>query len=146
MRKHVFAQAKTKTQISCAVTVQLISAFVFHSINSKSPRNFKPVAILYGHWSFRPITISAHDHFGPLPFRPITCMSQNDDLVVELCDQIAKYYFHTSCYTHQINFLQYNIWVMYSLGHLLRRQDKLLLIISKCSYIEMNLKFIWILS
>ena len=24
-----------------------------------------------GHWSFRPITKSAHDHFGPWPFRPI---------------------------------------------------------------------------
>ena len=29
MRKAVFAYAKTKTQISCAVTAQLISAFVF---------------------------------------------------------------------------------------------------------------------
>ena len=29
MRKPVFAYAKTKTQISCVVTVQLISAFVF---------------------------------------------------------------------------------------------------------------------
>ena len=29
MRKLVFAYAKTKTQISCAVTAQLISAFVF---------------------------------------------------------------------------------------------------------------------
>ena len=29
MRKPAFAYAKTKTQISCAVTAQLISAFVF---------------------------------------------------------------------------------------------------------------------
>ena len=29
MRKPVFANAKTKVQINCAVTVQLISAFVF---------------------------------------------------------------------------------------------------------------------
>ena len=29
MRKTVFAYAKTKAQISCAVTAQLISAFVF---------------------------------------------------------------------------------------------------------------------
>ena len=29
MRKPTFAYAKTKTQISCAVTAQLISAFVF---------------------------------------------------------------------------------------------------------------------
>ena len=29
MRKPDFAHAKTKTQISCAVTAQLISAFVF---------------------------------------------------------------------------------------------------------------------
>ena len=29
MRKPVFAYAKPKTQISCAVTAQLISAFVF---------------------------------------------------------------------------------------------------------------------
>ena len=72
-------------------------------------------------------------------------MSQNYDLVIELCDQIAKFYFHTSCYTHQINFLQYlalrilfAMWVMYSLGHLLWRQDKLWLIISNCSYKENN--------
>ena len=65
--------------------------------------------------------------------------------VIEKCDQIAKFYFHTSCYTHQINFLQYlalrilfAMWVMYSLGHLLWRQDKLWLIIGKCSYIENN--------
>ena len=30
------------------------------------------------------------------------------------------------------------MWVMYSLGHLLWRQDKLWLIIHKCSYIENN--------
>ena len=30
------------------------------------------------------------------------------------------------------------MWVMYSLGHLLWRQDKLWLIISKCSNIENN--------
>ena len=24
-----------------------------------------------GHWSFRPITISAHDHFGPYHFGPL---------------------------------------------------------------------------
>ena len=95
----------------------------------------------YGHWSFRPITISAHDHFGPspfrpIPFRPITCMSKNYDLVIELCDQIAKFNFHTPCYTHQINFLQYlalrilfAMWVMYSLGHLLWPQDTLWLMI-----------------
>ena len=50
----------------------------------------------------------------------------------------------TSCYryTHLINFLQYlalrilfAMWVMYCLGHLLWRQDKLWLVISKCSYI-----------
>ena len=29
MRNRIFAYAKTKTQISCAVTAQLISAFVF---------------------------------------------------------------------------------------------------------------------
>ena len=29
MKKKIFAYAKTKTQISCAVTAQLISAFVF---------------------------------------------------------------------------------------------------------------------
>ena len=104
-----------------------------------------------GHWSFRPIAISAHDHFGPkpfwpIPFRPITFMSQNYVLVIEICDQIAKFYFHTSCNTHQINFLQFlalrilfAMWVMYSLGHLLRRQDKQWLIISKCSYIEITL-------
>ena len=68
-------------------------------------------------------------------------MSQNYDLVIELFDQIAKFYFHT----HKINFLQYlalkisfAMWVIYCLGHLLWRQDKLLLIISKCSYIENN--------
>ena len=72
-------------------------------------------------------------------------MSKNYDLVIELCDQIAKFYFHTSCYIYQINLLQYlalrivfAMWVMYSLGHLLRRQDKLWLIISKCSYIDNN--------
>ena len=31
MRNRLFAYAKTKTQISCAVTAQLISAFVFAS-------------------------------------------------------------------------------------------------------------------
>ena len=68
-------------------------------------------------------------------------MSQNNDLVIELCDQIAKFYFHTSCYTHQINYYRilFAMLVMYSLGHLLWRQDKLWLIISKCSYIENNL-------
>ena len=72
-------------------------------------------------------------------------MSENCDLVIELCDQIAKFHFHTSCYTHQINLLQYlalrilfAMLVMYSLGHLLWRQDKLWLIISKCSNIENN--------
>ena len=71
-------------------------------------------------------------------------MSQNYDLVIELCDQIATFYFHTSCYTHQINFLVlalrllFAMWVMYSLRHLLWRQDKLWLIRSKCSYIENN--------
>ena len=72
-------------------------------------------------------------------------MSQNYDLFIELCDQIAKLYFHTSCYSHQINFLQYlalrilfAMWVMYRLGYLLWLQDKLWLMISKCSYIENN--------
>ena len=72
-------------------------------------------------------------------------MTQNFDLFIELCDQIVKFYFHTSCDTHQINFVQYlalrllfAMWVMYSLGHLLRRQDKLWLIMRKCSYIENN--------
>ena len=71
-------------------------------------------------------------------------MSQNYDLVIESCDQIAKFYFHTSCYTHQINVLVFGTQNIIcnvgdvSLGHLLRRQDKLWLIIGKCSYIENN--------
>ena len=46
---------------------------------------------------------------------------------------------------HSPNKVQYLVlrillamWVIYSLGHLLWRQDKLWLIISKCSYIENN--------
>ena len=112
------------------------SVLVCATVNSMRRTRRNP-----GHWSFRPMTISA--------YRPITCMSQNYDLVIELCDQIAKFYFHTSCYTQQINFLQYMahriffaVWVMYCLGHSLWRQDKLWLIISKYSYIkELNLAY-----
>ena len=42
MRKPAFAYAKTKTQISFAVTAKLISAFVF------ATQNFKPLAIFCG--------------------------------------------------------------------------------------------------
>ena len=52
MRKPVFAYAKTKAQISCAVTTQLISAFVFATqivlflffINPKFP---KPLSFFF---------------------------------------------------------------------------------------------------
>ena len=72
-------------------------------------------------------------------------MSQNYDLVVKLCGQISKFFFHTSCYTHQMNFLKYlalrilfAMRVMYSLGHLFLQQEKLWLMINKCSYKENN--------
>ena len=52
MRKPFFVYAKTRTQISCAVTAQLISAFVFASWIEQSlyflNRNFTPLAILCG--------------------------------------------------------------------------------------------------
>ena len=45
-----FAYAKTKTQISCVVTAQLICAFVFAIRNPSTTviRNFKPLAIFFG--------------------------------------------------------------------------------------------------
>ena len=57
MRKRLFAYAKTRTQISCAVTEQLINAFVFAiqivqltSLVKKYylNRNVKPLAIFCG--------------------------------------------------------------------------------------------------
>ena len=52
MRKPFFAYAKTKTQISFAVTAKLISAFVFPTRIVQSLyyliRNIKPLAIFFG--------------------------------------------------------------------------------------------------
>ena len=48
MRKLAFAYAKSKTQISCTVTAQLIIAFVFATLNVQFIRNFKPLAIFFG--------------------------------------------------------------------------------------------------
>ena len=53
MRKPVLAYAKTKTQISFAVTAKLISAFVFatrivQALYSLLLRNFKPLDIFCG--------------------------------------------------------------------------------------------------
>ena len=50
MRKPDFVYAKYKTQISCAVTAQLISGFCFRYTDSTIPllsefKNFKPLAI-----------------------------------------------------------------------------------------------------
>ena len=52
MRKPFFPFAKTKPHISCVVTTQLISAFVFaiwlvQSLYFLNPKNFKPLAIFY---------------------------------------------------------------------------------------------------
>ena len=52
MRNRLFAYAKTKTQISFAVTAKLINAFVFATrivqyLHFLKP-NFKPLAILCG--------------------------------------------------------------------------------------------------
>ena len=46
----IFAYTKTKTQISCAITAELISAFVFATQIAQSLYflNFKPLAILCG--------------------------------------------------------------------------------------------------
>ena len=46
MRKPVcFGYAKVKSQISCAVTAQLISAFILTSMDSTNPLHFNPINV-----------------------------------------------------------------------------------------------------
>ena len=57
VRKPFFAYAKTKTQISCAVTAQLITAFVFatHIVQSLYLLNPKFQASSYLLWLYSPV-------------------------------------------------------------------------------------------
>ena len=48
VRKSVFAYAKTKTQISCALTAQLVFAKIYYYPSTSYIRNCKPLAILCG--------------------------------------------------------------------------------------------------
>ena len=59
MRKPVFAYAKTKTQISCAVTAQLISAFVFAIRIVQSLYYINPKFQASGHllWLYSPVCV-----------------------------------------------------------------------------------------
>ena len=59
MRKPVFAYAKTKPQISCAVTAQLISAFVFATkiVRSLYILNPKHQASCYLLWLYSPVCV-----------------------------------------------------------------------------------------
>ena len=56
MRKPVFANAKTKTQISCAVTVQLISALDFATWILRNASDFR----VYSQLSLPIWRLSAH--------------------------------------------------------------------------------------
>ena len=49
MRKSAFVYAKTKMQISFAVTAQLISDFVYAAMIVHSLRNLKPLTNFCGH-------------------------------------------------------------------------------------------------
>ena len=67
MRKPAYA--KTKTQISCAVTAQLISAFVFATQIVQSPYFLNPKFQASSHllWLYSPVCVGA----GRKPRRPV---------------------------------------------------------------------------
>ena len=69
MRKPAFAYAKTKTQISCAVTAQLISAFVFamRIVQSLFYLNPKIQASSHLLWLYSPVYVGP----GRRPRRPV---------------------------------------------------------------------------
>ena len=69
MRKPVFAYAKTKMQISCAVTAQLISAFVFATwiVQSLLYLNMKFQASSHLLWLYSPVCVGP----GRKPRRPV---------------------------------------------------------------------------
>ena len=69
IRKSDFAYAKTKTQISCAVTAQLISAFVIASQIVQSLYLLNPMFQASSHllWLYSPICVveDTFSHFAP---------------------------------------------------------------------------------
>ena len=69
MRKSAFACAKTKTQISCAVTAQLISAFVFATRIEQSLDILNPKYQASSHllWLISPACVGP----GRKPRRPV---------------------------------------------------------------------------
>ena len=69
MRKLFFLHAKTKTQISCAVTAQLISAFVFaiQIVQSLYYLNTKFQASSHLLWLYSPVCVGP----GRKPERPV---------------------------------------------------------------------------
>ena len=69
MRKPAFAYAKTKTQISCAITAQLISAFVFATRIVKSLYFLNPKFQASSHllWLHSPVCLG----LGQKPRRPV---------------------------------------------------------------------------
>ena len=78
MRNRLFAYAKTKTQISFAVTVKLISAFVFTTRTVQSPYFLNPKfqASSYLLWLYSPVCVGP----GRKPRRPV--FSQRGSIVV----------------------------------------------------------------
>ena len=69
MRKPIFAYAKTKTQISCAVTAQLISAFVFATRIVQFIYYLNPKFRVSSHllWLYSPVCVGP----GRKPRRPV---------------------------------------------------------------------------
>ena len=80
VRNPAFAYAKTKTQISCAVTAQLISAFVFATwiVQSLFYLNPKLQASSYLLWLYSPVCVRP----GRKPRRPV--FSQRGSIILIL--------------------------------------------------------------
>ena len=65
MKNRLFAYAKTKTQISCAITAQLISVFVFATWLVQSLFYLNPNFQASSHllWLYRPVCVRPEDRF-----------------------------------------------------------------------------------
>ena len=79
MRKPFFAYAKTKTQISCAVTAQLISAFVFGTYIVQSPFYLNPKFQASSHlvWLYSLVCVRP----GQKPQSPVFSQRGSDEML-----------------------------------------------------------------